>query len=111
MEQASLAITPQDKVLARFRADLDRVYGPRIERVVLFGSRARGDARPDPDYDIAIFLHEPLSLRQEEKQIAWAATEILHDTDAVLNPLTFAAGAWSKRTAFMAELRRDGIDP
>jgi uncharacterized protein len=34
-----------DPVLIRFRAALDALYGERIERVVLFGSRARGDAR------------------------------------------------------------------
>jgi predicted nucleotidyltransferase len=33
-----------DPILKRFRAALDAVYGDRIERVVLFGSRARGDA-------------------------------------------------------------------
>jgi predicted nucleotidyltransferase len=33
----------------RFRAALDDIYGPRIERVVLFGSHARGDARPESD--------------------------------------------------------------
>jgi predicted nucleotidyltransferase len=40
----------------RFRAALDILYGDRIERVVLFGSRARGDAREDSDYDVAVFL-------------------------------------------------------
>jgi predicted nucleotidyltransferase len=33
------------------------MYGPRLERVVLFGSRARGDAQPDSDYDVAVFLN------------------------------------------------------
>ena len=32
-------------VLSKFRAALDKLYGDRIERVVLLGSRARGDAR------------------------------------------------------------------
>jgi predicted nucleotidyltransferase len=45
-----------DPVLRKFRAALDEVYGERIERVVLYGSRARGDARPDSDYDVAVFL-------------------------------------------------------
>jgi uncharacterized protein len=45
-----------DPILRRFRAALDALYGDRIERVVLFGSRARGDAREDSDYDVAVFL-------------------------------------------------------
>ena len=40
-----------DPTLARFRAALAEVYGARIERIVLYGARARGDARPDSDYD------------------------------------------------------------
>lgn len=48
--------TIHDPILAHFRAALDRLYGSRLERVVLFGSRARGDARPD--YDVAVFLRE-----------------------------------------------------
>jgi predicted nucleotidyltransferase len=45
-----------DPVLSRFKAALDTMYGSRIERVVLFGSRARGEAHDDSDYDIAVFF-------------------------------------------------------
>jgi uncharacterized protein len=41
----------EDPILARFRAALDEIYGDRIECIVLFGSRARGDAARDFDYD------------------------------------------------------------
>ena len=43
-----------DPVLSRFRAALDKTYGERLERAVLFGSRARGDARERSDIDLAI---------------------------------------------------------
>jgi predicted nucleotidyltransferase len=36
--------TTDDPVLARFRVALNEIYGNQIEHVVLFGSRARGDA-------------------------------------------------------------------
>jgi predicted nucleotidyltransferase len=52
---------PADPILTRFRAALARTYGERLERAVVFGSRARGDARQDSDYDIAVFLREPES--------------------------------------------------
>jgi uncharacterized protein len=38
-----------DPILTRFRAALGEVYGARLERAVLYGSRARGDHRPDSD--------------------------------------------------------------
>lgn len=47
-----------EPILMRLRTALDQIYGPRIERVVLFGSRARGDASPDSDYDVAVCLHD-----------------------------------------------------
>jgi predicted nucleotidyltransferase len=50
------ATLTDDAVLVRFRMALDEIYGSRIERVVLFGSRVRGEAKADSDYDLAVFL-------------------------------------------------------
>ncbi len=50
---------PQDDpVLKRFRTAVTEIYGDRLQRVVLFGSPARGDAQPDSDYDGAVFLSD-----------------------------------------------------
>ena len=97
-----------DQVLARFRRALDEAYGDRVERVVLFGSRARGDARPGSDYDVAVFLIEPDSFNDEAMRLAAIETDILFDTGAVINALPFRAGAYQHRTGLMSELRRDG---
>lgn len=99
-----------DPILIRFRAALDNTYGGRIERVVLFGSHARGDARPDSDYDIAVFLKDLDSFGAEAGRIAAIETDILYDTGAVINAIPFRAGAYRERTGLMLELRRDGID-
>ncbi|MFO1103562.1 MAG: nucleotidyltransferase domain-containing protein [Methylocystis sp.] len=99
-----------DPILARFRAALIQAYGKRLVRAVLFGSRARGDARPDSDYDIAVFLQEPESLWQESGRLAEIETDILYDTGAVINALPFSLGAYDARTPLMHELRLDGLD-
>jgi uncharacterized protein len=97
-------------ILRRFRAALDEIYGDRLERVVLFGSRARGDARDDSDYDIAVFIKDLGPLSSELDRLADLETDILYDTGAVVNALPFAAGAYRDRTGFMAELQRHGLD-
>jgi uncharacterized protein len=99
-----------DSVLTRFRAALDEAYGSRIERVVLFGSRARGDARPDSDYDVAVFLRDLDNFGKEARRIAELETDVLYDTGAVINAIPFKAGSYQERTGLMGELRREGLD-
>ena len=99
-----------DPVLNRFRVALDETYGERIERIVLFGSRARGDAQPDSDYDIMVFLKVLRSFGREARAIAEIEADILADTGAVINALPLEAGAYREQTAVMRELRHDGLD-
>ena len=99
-----------DPVLTRFRATVTEIYGERVERVVLFGSRARGDAKPDSDYDVAVFIRDGGTFTDETARLAAVSTDILFDTGAVVSATPFPAAAYRERTGFMHELRRDGLD-
>lgn len=99
-----------DPILTRFRTALDQLYGDRVERVVLFGSRARGDARPDSDYDIAVFIRRSGGFAEDSARLAAISTDILLDTGAVISATPLRAGAYRGRTGFMHELRNDGLD-
>lgn len=104
---ATVADTP---ALARFRHAVRAAYADRVERIVLYGSRARGDARADSDWDIAVFLHDMHDFWQESRKLSDMATEILIDTGELLTPLPFAAGSYRDRTLLMWGVREDGID-
>ncbi|MEI2751022.1 MAG: nucleotidyltransferase domain-containing protein [Candidatus Competibacter sp.] len=97
-------------VLSKFRAALDALYGDRIERVVLFGSRARGDALPDSDYDVAVFLKDLADRWVEADKIAMIATDVLDETGEVIHAMPYRAGSYRERTPLMHELRREGRD-
>ena len=76
----------------RFRQALNAAYGDRVERVVLFGSRARGDSHPDSDYDVAVFLRQPGELWDELGDLSHITTAILNDTGVVISAKPFRAG-------------------
>jgi predicted nucleotidyltransferase len=99
-----------DPVLARYRAALDAMYGNQIERVVLFGSRARGDARPDSDYDVAVFLRDMSDRFAELYRLADLSTDILGDTGEFVHAMPYRAGAYDERTPLMREIRREGVE-
>lgn len=98
--------------LRRLRTALEDVYGDRIERLVLFGSRARGDARADSDYDVALFLHgyQPSDFWAETGRLAEVTTRLLHEVWVVINVKPFPAGWYAARVPLMLELRYDGVD-
>jgi predicted nucleotidyltransferase len=99
-----------DPVLTRFRAALDVLYGNRIERLVLYGSRARGDSRPDSDYDVAIFLNGLTDRWEEIDKIVDIEVDIIDDLGAVIHARPYQAGSYMEQTPLMHEIRREGVD-
>ena len=80
---------------------------PEVERVLLFGSRARGDARPDSDYDLLLIVPEAADgararvLQTARLRLALRGLNASFDL-VVLTPAEFAAmatsGAWWSRS-------------
>jgi uncharacterized protein len=100
-----------DPALLRLRDALSATYGDRIERIVLFGSRARGDAAPDSDFDVALFLHDLRNRWPVLRELVDIERAIRDDTGADIHSMPFPAGAWEHLTSpLMDEIRREGID-
>lgn len=99
-----------DPILARFRAALDEMYGDRIDRVLLFGSRARGEAGPDSDYDVAVFLKSVPDRWKELHRLADLRVRFLDDTGAFFDAKPYPTTAYRDTTPLMHEIRRDGLD-
>lgn len=99
-----------DPILLRFRAALGEIYGERVERVVLYGSRARGEARPDSDYDVAVFLKTLPDRWEELDRLAALRVRFLDETGAFFDARPYPAGAIAERSPLMHEIREDGVE-
>lgn len=53
-------VLPPERVadLVAFKRAAEAALPGRVTRVILFGSRARGDAHEDSDYDVAVFIRD-----------------------------------------------------
>ena len=97
--------------MTRFRAALAEVYGDRIERVVLYGSRARRDARADSDYDSAVFLKDLSSRWLEVRRITDIELAERNLTDANIHAMPFPAGSWRDPSSpLLYEIRKGGLE-
>lgn len=99
-----------NQILAQFRAALVEIYGDRLDRVVLFGSRARGDEREDSDYDVAVFLKSLSDRWAELDRLAALRVSFIDDTGAFFDVKPYSSAAYQERSPLMHELREEGLD-
>ena len=81
-----------DPVVREFAASVRAKIGPCIQRIILFGSRARGTAWEGSDYDLALMVtHRD---RDIEERVLDAVVEVLDRYDALVCAHIFTPEEW-----------------
>jgi predicted nucleotidyltransferase len=82
-------------------------------RVILYGSRARGDAQPDSDWDILVLLDGPM----EPHRTAAIRHRLFHlelEVDIIVSVIVLSHEAWDSPLScampFHANVVREGVE-
>jgi len=82
--------TTEQNVIKAFRQLLARKL--QVDQLVLFGSRARGDAAPDSDMDILVIIDTPTE--DIEEYISSCAWEAGFEHGMVIVPVVYSKKEW-----------------
>ena len=85
---------------------------PQNARVILFGSRARNDAREDSDWDLLIILDKERRNVTDIERYACPFMELGYNVNAEINPIIYTQKEWDKRkfTLFHHNVEKEGIE-
>lgn len=79
--------------------------------IILYGSRARGDAREDSDWDIVVLLNKPPMPHDERYAIAYELWDKGQDIGEEINTLVYTKDQWDSAppSLFKYNVREEGI--
>lgn len=99
-------------LLTRIKTALTSVFGERLKGVLLFGSEARGEARPDSDIDVLVLLDGKVKIFNDSLKISEVIIPIEYDIEppriidaTPVNYDSFQAGEWP----LYRNAKKDGI--
>ena len=81
-------------------------------KIILYGSRAKGTARSDSDWDVLILLAYQKITLEIEKKVVDPLYELELETGEVISPMVYAEQEWNTKysiTPFYSNVNKEGI--
>ncbi|MBX9945343.1 MAG: nucleotidyltransferase domain-containing protein [Reyranella sp.] len=101
---------PPDLALAReYKRRVDEAFNGRVAKMVLFGSRARGEAHTESDWDIVVFLADNPTM-EDRHRLADLGSDVLMDTGQVIQSVALPLRREAEDSYLMRAIRAEGIN-
>lgn len=100
-------------LIERYVMEIQKIYGIHLKKIIMYGSYARGDFRPDSDMDIMILLDmSDLELKQYSRQFSYMTYDFNLDNDIDIKPIAKSEEhfrKWIENYPFYANIQREGV--
>lgn len=101
-------------LLKQYVEEVRKIYGERLRSVILYGSYARGDFRPDSDIDIMILIDlTDMEIKKYRKQLSWATYDFNEEHDTDIKPIAKSDAhfkKWLDVYPFYTNVQREGVE-
>lgn len=100
-------------LLGKYITEIEKIYGPHLKKVILYGSYARGDYREDSDIDLMILLDiSDMELKAYGTELSYMTFDFNLDNDVDIKPIAKNEQhfkKWIINYPFYNNINREGI--
>ena len=102
----------KQKHLKSFADEIRSLFGDRVEKILLYGSYARGEESPGSDVDIAVLLAE--KRREDRKKVQELAEEWMQETELRFSARVFEKDDFDEKVeegySFYKNVKEEGVE-
>lgn len=101
----------KDNVIDKLRSVAVSVI-PQGGKVILYGSRARGDAKNNSDWDLLVLLDKDALVQTDYDNVSYPFVLLGCELGEEINPILYTNKEWEKYkvTPFYQNVKREGIN-
>lgn len=100
-------------LIQQYISEIKKIYGSHLQKVILYGSYARGDFRPDSDIDIMILLDiSDLELKAFSQALSYMTYDFNLDNGIDIKPIAKSEAhfrKWVENYPFYANIHKEGV--
>ena len=100
-------------LIDQYVEEIKRIYGSHVKLIILYGSYARGDFRPDSDVDIMILVDmSDLELKAYGQQLSYMTYDFNMDHDLDIKPIAKSEAhfnKWIVNYPFYSNIHKEGV--
>lgn len=98
-----------DTILQRIKAVV--LQREPSAKIYLYGSRARGTAKPESDWDLLILLNKEKISNEEEQNVTYPLYDLEFEIGEVISPMVYSEKEWDSKykiTPFYSNVMKEG---
>lgn len=99
---------PDLTLIREFKKRAEAALPGRVVRVMLYGSRARGDARPDSDWDIAVFIAGDPTF-EDRRVLSDIGFDLMMEHGQHVQAMAIDAARSPEQSYFLSNILKDGL--
>ena len=93
--------------------EIKKIYGSHVRQIILYGSYARGDFRPDSDIDIMILVDmSDIELKSYSEKLSYMTYDFNLDHDIDIKPIAKSEeifNKWVVNYPFYSNIHKEGV--
>ena len=101
------------RLIEQYIFEIKKIYGSHLRKVILYGSYARGDFKPDSDMDIMILLVvSELELKAYSRRLSYMTYDFNLDNDLDIKPIAKSEvhfKKWIANYPFYENINKEGV--